>query len=139
MVIVLGVISFVIIGIIGLWTVALRTGSESLETTTAANLATLLVNQRRLMPTAPSGTDPFATFALPTLDSTKDNKASATPLYTGTDGFVTNLANASYGLVYSITKKTRSSNVYLLLYWPPQAASTNAAGRYEIATEVSVP
>src|ERR1700761_6365236 len=107
-VIAIGIASFVVVGIMGLWAVGLRTESQSSETVTAANLAALIINQRRLFPT---NTSP-ANMALPSLATSQTNYSS--PEYVGLDGCTTNRSDSSYALIYSVTQKPRSSNVHLI-------------------------
>lgn len=136
-VIALGIVSFVVIGIIGLFAVGLRTGSESRETIAAANLATLMINQRRIVPVDGSNAT-LTDFALRSLDQPADNLSSA-PVYVAADGRITGQSNADFGLLYSVRGGSRAADVYMIFYWPPQAAPGNALGRYEIATRIALP
>lgn len=142
-VIAIGIVGFVVIGILGLFVVGLRTGSESLETTEAANLSSLLLNQRRMVPIDGTNGPLLSGFSLPDLEESKSNfdssSSSITPVYVGADGYATNVAAAEYALGYIIRRNVRSASVYCLLYWPPRADLTNAIGRYEISTEIAVP
>jgi prepilin-type N-terminal cleavage/methylation domain-containing protein len=142
-VITIGIVGFVVVGILGLFALGLRTGSESLETTKAANLSSLLLNQRRMVPIDGTNSPLLSGFSLPDLKESKSNfdpsSSSITPVYVGADGYATNVAAAEYALGYVVTKHARSASVYCLLYWPPRADLTNAIGRYEISTEIAVP
>lgn len=148
-VLVIGIISFAVIGMVGLWGVGLQTSSNSSETVAAANLAALMINQRRLAPVDNSA-NPSVTgssFALPSLDKFSDLTVSGSAVYVGANGLLaTGVSQSSYGLIYTITPQTpppnvylKTTNVYILLYWPPQAAFKNAAGRYEITTQILLP
>ncbi|HSI87022.1 MAG: hypothetical protein ACAI35_14940 [Candidatus Methylacidiphilales bacterium] len=140
----LGIFSVAIIGVISLFIVGIHTGSESSKTTSAANLSALIVNQRRLTPVDHSTNQELQNFALPDVHVSKRNFVPETatvtdPVYVGIDGYSTTKEAAEYVLVYSIQREARVSNVYMLLYWPAQATLQNAAGRFEIATQIPVP
>lgn len=146
-VIALGVLSFVMVGILGLFTLAIRTGDVSEETTSAANLMTLLLNQRRVNPVngGANPTNSFANFSLPALDTSKSNfnpatGALTTPIYVGKDGFLVSSADAAtYGVLYNIVSNSRSADVFVMLYWPAQASPDKAMGHYETVTRIELP
>lgn len=143
-VIALGIAAFALASITGLFTVALRAGNESVETTGASHLATRLLAERKIYPIDNAASPPAIEPVLPPLDasSTNFNWAAGTvntPLYVGEDGAVTSLDRADFAVAYTITKGKRSTAVHLILYWPPQAKLENAAGRYEVRTSMPLP
>jgi len=137
----LGIMSFVLVALMGLFTVGLRTDRDSSDAMQAANLASLLIAQRRTTPTnAPS--DPMAAFALPSLQFSVSNFSfspfSASPVYLSSSGTVTNRAAATYGLLYQANCQ-QDADLYVMLFWPALAAPTNAADKYEIHTRIALP
>jgi len=119
----LGIISFALISIIGLFSVGLKTNKESSDQIDAANTASLLMATVRAMPTncATNG------FALPDL-----NQATAS-------------TNLFYNLYYVVGTNTgtgsKLANVYLRLWWPLTAPmpTNNPAAYYEVAGQVALP
>jgi Tfp pilus assembly protein PilV len=139
----LAVASFAVISLIGLFAYALETTQESTQALLAANAAASILAVDRASPTnAMANACP-----LPRLDRGASNfilspYSLITALYLTSSGQVTNNVNfASYGFLYSVTPnaKTSASQVYMMLYWPPQASPTNSTGKYEISTEVYLP
>jgi len=134
----LGICAFVLIAMMGLFSTGLRTSRESEEQVQAANLASQILATRTA---APASDNNLANFAIPA--------ASLTNAYTdiyGAAGTTVGLdGRTNSAAAYRITLRAgtnavtgaRLSQVYLMLSWPPQAAISNAAGRYE--TLVYVP
>lgn len=132
----LGIISFALISIIGLFSVGLKTNKESSDQIDAANTASLLMATVRAMPTncATNG------FALPDL-----NQATASgTVKIGMDGATTS-TNLFYNLYYVVGTNTgtgsKLANVYLRLWWPLTAPmpTNNPAAYYEVAGQVALP
>ena len=129
----LGIVSFSLIGMLALLLVAVKTDNSSSQTVAAADMASLLISQRRMMPT-----NVIDGFALTNVDVSVGN-FTGTPLYVTTGGYLTNQANAAYGMTYQI-QASSSSVIDLILYWPAQAQSLQtASGQYEVVTEIALP
>lgn len=134
----LGICAFVLVALLGLFSTGLRAGRESEEQVQAANLASQILATRIA---APSDTN-LASFAIPAAALTNafadispsggglvglDGRTNSTPAYrivcrAGTDS----------------ETGPRLARVYLMLSWPYQAALSNAAGRYEICSYVTL-
>ncbi len=137
----LGICTFVLVALIGLFSSGWRTSRESEEQIQAANLASRLIAVRMASPTAGASNGiPFDKMTQPF-----GNAFPGTDAWVTSDGVVSgSLAPAS---AYRITCSTgtnaetgpKMSQIYLKLSWPPQAAATNQVGRYEILTYVSLP
>ena len=139
-VVALGIFSFAIISIVGLFVVGINTNKESSDQIQAANLASLLISTRRALPT-----NAIANFALPPLNV----PYSATGTYETNNAGVavdgTTNGSAAYNLYYqagtnSVTG-THLAKVYVLLWWPIAAPvpTGNPGGRYELSTMVALP
>lgn len=136
----LGIFSFALMAIIGLFMVGINTSKESAEQIQAANLASLLISTRRTIPT-----NVIANFALPPLNTTYSTSGTYVTNANGVslDGTLT--GPRAYNLFYQIGTNaatgTRLAQVHLLLWWP--TASTiplnNPGNRYEITTQVALP
>lgn len=134
----LGVFSFAVVGIGGLFFVGIDTNKQSSDQIQAANVASLLISTRRAITT---GT--IANFALPPL-----NIATS-----GTGAYVMGVANdgtttgtPAYNLFYQVTANTgigpHLAQVYLMLWWPPASPTpptNNPDSRYELTTQVALP
>lgn len=140
----LGVAVLAIISLIGLFAFALKTTQESSQTILAASIASTLLTQDRISPT---NSVAGVTSPIPRLDQAAANFTFSpyqvvTPVYLTGGGIVTgNVNNASYGLLYQVTPNatTKTSQIYLMLYWPPQGQPVNSSGKYEISTQISLP
>ena len=136
----LGIFSFAIMAIIGLFMVGINTSKESAEQIQAANLASLLISTRRTIPT-----NVIANFALPPLNTVYSTSGTYLTNANGValDGTLT--GPRAYNLFYQMGTNaatgTRLAQVHLLLWWP--TASTiplnNSGNRYEITTQVALP
>ena len=132
----LGIISFSLISVIGLFSVGLKTNKESSDQIDAANTASLLMAAARAMPTncATNG------FALPNLNQ----GTTSGQVQIGVDGTTTS-TNLAYNLFYTVGTNTAAgpklANVYLRLWWPLAAPmpTNNPAAYYEVAGEVALP
>jgi Tfp pilus assembly protein PilV len=143
-VIALGIISFALVAIVGLFGFGLQTNKGSSEQIQAADVASLIVATARVTPTnlPPNFALPFTSPGLN--QSMVSNTTSATPVYVGLDGMSTNQANATYNLRYVAGTNATAPNVaylYLLLWWPPaaKAPSTNSGNYYQLSTEIALP
>ena len=130
----LGVCTFGIVALVGLFSTGVQASKESQEEIQAANLASYLVAVRTASPT-----NGLPNFGLPPLAAA----ASATN-YIGVDGLVTNAAAAAYRLVCRAGTNTATgsslSQVYLLLSWPPAADPNGTASKkYDLVTYIPLP
>jgi Tfp pilus assembly protein PilV len=139
----LGVASVAVISLIGLFAYALETTQESAQAVLAANAAASILAVDRAAPTnAMANACP-----LPRLDQGASNFTLAPysinpAIYLTSSGQVTNnIRYATYGFLYSVMPNatTNAAQVYMMLYWPPQASPTNGIGKYEISTQVYLP
>lgn len=139
----LGICTFVLIALIGLFSSGWRTSRESEDQIQAANLASRFIAVRVAAPTngpAAQNGIPFAKMSQPYGNA-----------FTGTDNYVTSSGEVStsyspsavYRIVCNVGTNAATgptvSQVYLKLSWPPQAAGSNEVGRYEILTYVPLP
>ena len=137
----IAICSFVLIAILGLFTTGLQSTRESEQQIQAANLASTLISLRTASPT--NNIAALPNFAIPTTAMTNAyGPAYAGNVYVGPDGQTTTLANAVYLITCQAGTNTMTGNgisqVYLMLSWPPQAAVTSAAGRYELTTYIPI-
>jgi Tfp pilus assembly protein PilV len=140
----LGVGSFAIISLIGLFAFVLKINQESNQTVLAANLASTLLAQNRMLPTnsVAGNTSP-----IPRLDQASSNFIVSSyqvlsPVYLTAGGEETNnVSYASYGMLYQVTPNAtaNASQVYVMLYWPPQSSPVTSLGKYEISTQILLP
>ena len=136
----LGIFSFALMAIIGLFVVGINTSKESSEQIQAANLASLLISTRRTIPT-----NVIADFALPPLNTTYSSGGTYVTNVNGValDGTLT--GPRAYNLFYQIGTNTatgpRLAQVHLLLWWPTTSTLplNNPGNRYEITTQVALP
>jgi uncharacterized protein (TIGR02598 family) len=132
----LGIMSFCIIALIGLFSVGVNTSKESAEEMLAAHIMQSLLTTRRAAPDK----DLDATFPLPKILS---DDAKSDILLDANGNITTTLSSARYRFSYRITGT--SSNVapitvvYLRLAWPAQATGGNIQGAYEITTNLPRP
>lgn len=150
-VVALGIFSFALVAIVGLFVVGLNTNKESSDQIQEANFASLLISSRRALPTSV-----ITNFALPPLNVAY----SATGTYltnsagVAADG-TTNTPTANvtpvYNLFYQVgtnfqTGANPATGPHLalvhLIVWSPlgSALPTNNPGaRYELSTQVALP
>lgn len=129
----LGICAFCLVALLGLFSVGMKSSRESVENLEVANLASLLITQRRAAPT-----NAAAVSLLPVLTTSANN--TDTPRYITAGGEVTLLEQAAYRLVYDIqTTPERVSRVALTLSAPPGVDPTNARTRYNVITYVRIP
>ncbi len=141
----LGICTFVLVAILGLFANGVLSTRESEEQIHAANLASMLVSLRATSPT--NDITSLPSFAIPTSAMTnlfgQSVYANGTSTnYIGVDGQTTSSAtNAAYLITCragtNFVTGTTVAQVYLMLSWPPQISPTNAsAGRYELITQI---
>lgn len=144
-VVALGICSFALVAIMGLFTTGLQSGKDSETQIHAANLISLLVSTRGALPT-----NAIANFAIPERAMTHgytnayDNGGRLTN-YLASDG---SIANSAANALYQISCKAgtnlmtgpKVAQVYIKLTWPPHMNPTNAAaGSYEVLTYIALP
>ena len=138
-VVALGICTFVLISIMGLFMAGLRANHDSESEIQAANLASLIISSSR---TAPLLATNASICPIPAANLTNGFATVYNNKYVGWDGMLTNSAdNAAYMITCragtNAVSGSRSAQVYLLLSWPPQASSTtNAANYYEITSYI---
>jgi len=134
----LGICAFVLVALIGLFSTGLKASRESEDQVQAANLASRIVAIRQAAPTNASSFPDLAIPASAMTNAYADAYGGATR-YVGFDG-MTNSSSPAYRVTCKAGTNaltgSSTAQVYLLLTWPPQAAATNAAGRYEILTYI---
>ena len=132
----LGIVSFAIIAILGLFSAGLKANKESYDQIQEANIASLLIATRRASPT-----NTFDTFALPPLNTPA---SISSPVKVGLDGSTVN--SPLYNMLYTISTDdvsgSKVANVYLLIWGPLAAANpqtNNPGSYYEISTQIALP
>jgi len=133
-----GIFAFVGVALIGLFSLGLKTNHESAESLVATHLAESLLETRQAAPDTDLSSNGFP---LPVLTASTNVTTNTSPVYISESGLLTNETSARFGLLYSVTPDLDAnvSRVYLCLYWPAQAAPTNALGRYETFLTVNLP
>ena len=139
----LGICVFVMVIIMGLYSTGLRVNRESESQIQAADLASLIIAARRANPT---NTSELAIPASALTNAYTNAFANGTQLtnYIGSDGMLTNAANAVYTASCMAGTNTMTgpnlAQVYLMLSWPAQANPTNASSdHYEVTTYIPIP
>lgn len=132
----LGIVTFCLMALLGLFVHGLNANRDSARTVTASHLMTGLITRRLASPT---NTDVSIAGPIPPLDQAA-NSLSGTPIYLTHDGAVTSKSQADFQLNYQIIlpasadNNTALSNVVrgaIFLSWPAAAPLTNASGFYE--------
>jgi Tfp pilus assembly protein PilV len=137
----LGLISFALLTILGMFSVGLKINRESSDQIQVADLASHILAVRRAMPTSDNPALPHS--PLPPLTNTAAVNNSSPILVSINGTTVTNNVPASdvYNLNYRITQSSTPNlmNVYLLLWGPPgaRAPTNNPSGYYEISTQIA--
>lgn len=136
----LGICAFVLVAMLGLFSTGLRASRESEEQVQAANLASQILATRLASPSSDTHTPDFAIPAAALTNAYGPVYGSAGG-YVGLDGRTKpNADSAAYRIVAmagtNALTGSRTSQVYLLLSWPPQAALSNSAGHYETLTYI---
>jgi uncharacterized protein (TIGR02598 family) len=129
----LGITAFCMISLMGLFVVGLKSSKESSEMIEAANIASMIIQQRRSAPT----TENANRFVLPVLNQPRDLDATT---YLDKRGNVTTAADAAYRLSYSIlTNTSRVPHLSVRLTAPPTRDPNKADISYEVHTHVALP
>jgi Tfp pilus assembly protein PilV len=138
----LGICTFVLVALIGLFSSGWKMGRESEDQVQAANLASQIIALRVVSPT----NGPTTTAAIPytKMKQAYGNAYDSADKFVGFNGeLLPDAAGAAYRIACNVgtnvSTGSQVSQVYLRLTWPPQAAATNAAGRYEVCTYVLLP
>jgi Tfp pilus assembly protein PilV len=129
-VVALGITTFCLIALMGLFSMGIGAGRESANELEASHIASSCINTRRASPSVDLGSD----FPIPPLVS-----ASSHPLTTvklDVNGRVTSSSGAiRYGLQYRIESpaagEKKPFKLYVCVFWPGQGTPQSATGRYE--------
>ncbi|MEM6821597.1 MAG: hypothetical protein AAF558_06630 [Verrucomicrobiota bacterium] len=143
-VIALGVVSFGLVSLLGLFSTGLKTNKESMEDVQAANLVSLVLSERRAAPLASSGY--AANFAIPPLDNptmsaTNPTQPELQTAYLTKEGVVSgSLSDRYYRMSYWIQPAEQQVvPVYIALSHPWQTTSyTEATTLYEVLTHINL-
>jgi uncharacterized protein (TIGR02598 family) len=139
-VIALGVFTFAIVAIAGLFVVGISTTKESSDQIQAANIASLLISTRRGLPTSA-----IANFALPPLNVPY---AAAGAFLTNSSGVAldgTTNSTPAYNMFYQIGTNAATgpvlAQVHMMLWRPTTSPmpTNNPSARYELTTQVALP
>lgn len=139
----LGITSFALMAMLGLFTTGVKTSSESEKQIQAANLASMLISVRQNTPTTA-----INNFAIPPLNvpyRKAYGNGNTLTNYVDATGTTTTVANdAAYTISCMIgTNSAYGRNiaqVYLMLTWPPRAdPNGQQVGRYELTTFIPLP
>jgi type II secretory pathway pseudopilin PulG len=140
-----GVCSFVLVAILGLFTIGLQSNHDSEQQIQAANLASMLISVRTASPL--NDIPNLPNFAIPTsamsgpYQNAYDGGATLTK-YVGLDGQIAATpTDAAYAISCragtNLVTGSAVAQVYLMLTWPPQADPKGAnAGHYEVIADI---
>lgn len=136
----LGICAFVLVALLGLFSTGLRASRESEEQVQAANLASQIFATRMAARSSDTNTPNFAIPAS-VLTNAYGSVFGSAGGFVGLDGRTTpNADGAAYRILAMAGTNAltgpRTSQVYLMLSWPPQAALSNSAGHYETLTYI---
>jgi len=138
----MGVCTFIIVALVGLFGVGLKARRDSLNQCQAADLATHLIATRAAFPNVESVSS--GSWAIPAAAMVQryGNAYPTATAYVGADGKLTDSTKAVYSICcYSgttVATGPRVAKVYFVLSWPPGASQANAEGRYETVTYISL-
>jgi len=138
----LGITSFALMAMLGLFTTGVKTSSESEKQIQAANLASMLISVRQN-----SSTNAISNFAIPPLNVPyRKAYSSGNTLtnYVDATGTLTTAANAAYTISCMVGTNSpygsKIAQVYLMLTWPARAdPAGQQVGRYELTTFIPLP
>jgi type II secretory pathway pseudopilin PulG len=139
-VVALGIFTFALVAIVGLFVTGLNTNKESSDQIQAANFASLLISSRRALPT-----NVIANFALPPLNVAYSTTGTFLTNSGGVAADGTTNETPTYNLFYQAgTNTVTGSHLALvhLVVWSPLSAAlptNNPGSRYEITTQVALP
>lgn len=150
-VIALGLVTFVLVAILGLFSVGLSGTRDSERSIDAANLATEIIEKRRAAPAAalPASSDGRA-FVLPATPASLPASPSwvTAPSYVGAGGYaVSDERTDCYRLSYAYWQDANSApatnsqlvRLSVVLSSPPRASLDKASTRYEVTTSYFQP
>jgi type II secretory pathway pseudopilin PulG len=135
----LGIFAFVIVALLGLFSAGVQINSDIQNQTQAADLGSRIIAMAQAAPT-----NAAANAAIPgsALANAYASLYGTSGTYVGFDGLITNTP-AAYRISCSAgTTALTGANIaqiHLTLTWPPNASPTNAAGKYETVTYVTLP
>jgi len=136
----LGIFTFAIVAIAGLFVVGISTNKESSDQIQAANIGSLLISTRRALPT-----NTIANFALPPLNVPYSTTGTYLTNTTGVALDGTTNSTPAYNLYYQAGTTTATgphlAQVHMLFWWPTTAPipTNNPSSRYELTTQVALP
>lgn len=133
----MGITSFALVAMLGLFTTGLKSSSESENQIQAANLASMLLSVRSVSPTKV-----INNFALPPLNVAYGKAYGNGTILTNfvaSSGYLTNAAGAEFNISCQMGTNAvtgiNMAQVYIQLTWPPRAdPSKTQVGRYELTT-----
>jgi Tfp pilus assembly protein PilV len=130
----LGICSFSLVSMLGLFTLGLNDSRDSEQRIEVANLASTILSTRRSL--LLSNTNAPANLLIPSSSLTNafGNVAGSTDRYITLDGTLSSVDKAAYRLrcragTNSVTGSD-SALVYVMLSWPPQMDPSNPAAKY---------
>jgi type II secretory pathway pseudopilin PulG len=136
----LGISVFALVALVGVLGTGLQSGKDSEDQIQATNLASLIISTRTAAPT-----NTIANFAIPASAMTNGyaNAYASGVNYIGFDGRLTNSAYAAYQITCQAGTNAITGSgicqIYLMLSWPAQMNSANAAAkRYELLTYIPI-
>lgn len=143
----LGITSFALMAMLGLFTTGLKSSTESEKQMQAANLASLMLSRRQVAPTNSISNPAGKSFALPPLNVAYGkayNNGNTLTNYVDTGGFITTADKAAFTITCQIgtTPITgdKVAQVYMMLTWPPRADPAGTqVGRYELTSFIPLP
>lgn len=137
----LGICSFALLGILGLFMSGIQTSKESEEEIQAANMASLLISKR-----VAATTNELINFAIPARALTNAfasayNNGTSSTNFIDFNGQITTRDKAAYLITCKAGTNALTgpdaSQIYLMLSWPARSNPTNnAVGRYEFVTQI---
>jgi Tfp pilus assembly protein PilV len=140
----LGIFSFAIIAVLGLFSVGLQNSKESEDEIRAANLTSSLFCRMRSAPDVDLTSYGFPFAALTNAGGALFNATTSAPLYLKSDGTTASSASAAQAAhgyavsaVGSYDATNRVATVSLTLWWPPAAAYSHATGQYGVTTYIN--
>ncbi|MEM1060354.1 MAG: hypothetical protein AAGK14_14015 [Verrucomicrobiota bacterium] len=136
----LAIISFVVMVLLGMFSVGLNTNRDSVEELEATHIAQSMLAERRAAPLVENND-----FLLPRIDRAASQPTDNPVLLTSEgvrldpEAIDFNPSEVRYALVYDISPDNagNSSHVYVCLFWPPEAGADNASGRVEFVTAIA--